>query len=303
MRLRWVRRFIVHKPLGAVSAFVIILIITLSLFAPQFAPNDPGLSIVDPVTGSTPLLHKPSFSNWLGTDQLGRDELSRILYGGRISLVVGLGGVLLATAGGSAIGIIAGFSRRHAPWVDSLLMLIVESLMSIPSLIIALAFVAVEPVRFMDDPTYRGLANVTAAIGIATLPAVVRLVRSATLSVRENLYVEAAQAAGATNTRIMFFHILPNVMPIIVVYSMTIIAWAILLEASLSFLGIGISPGPLGHPLPTSWGRMLSESQGNLIRAPWLVIAPGVAISLLIFAFNMLGDAFRDITDPRLRGR
>lgn len=253
------------------------LMIFSAIFAPLIAPYDPVEQDI------LSLLQGPSLDHLLGTDELGRDTLSRVIYGSRVSLMVGVIAVSISLIIGSALGLIAGYGRGL---IDTVIMQIMDALLAFPTLALALAITA------MLGPS---LNNTMIAIGITGIPAFARLVRGQVLSLRDLDYVQAAQASGGSNYRIVMQHILPNTMaPIIVQASITIPA-AILAEAGLSFLGLGIQP-----PTP-SWGAMLNTARGYIQMSPWLSIVPGVAIFITVLAFNFLGDALRDILDPRLR--
>lgn len=253
------------------------LMIVSAIFAPLIAPYDPVEQDI------LSLLQGPSLNHLLGTDELGRDTLSRVIYGSRVSLMVGVIAVSISLIIGSALGLIAGYGRGL---IDTVIMQIMDALLAFPTLALALAITA------MLGPS---LNNTMIAIGITGIPAFARLVRGQVLSLRDLDYVQAAQASGGSNYRIVMQHILPNTMaPIIVQASITIPA-AILAEAGLSFLGLGIQP-----PTP-SWGAMLNTARGYIQMSPWLSIVPGVAIFITVLAFNFLGDALRDILDPRLR--
>ena len=273
------------KPLGAVGAILIGLFILMSIFAPLIAPYDPyEFNLTD---RGLPIRHAaPNSDFWFGTDTLGRDVLSRIIYGARVSLIVGFVSVGIGTAVGAAIGIISGYFEGK---VDQVLQRVVDTFMSFPGIVLAMAVVAV---------LGQSLFNITLVIAIVIAPGSSRVVRGATLVIKNNIYIEAAKSVGASNTRIMLRHILPNVFAPIIVIASVWIGNAIVIEAALSFLG-------LGTPAPTpTWGGMLAgEGQRNLENAPWLAIFPGVAISIIVLSFNMFGDALRDLLDPRLRNR
>jgi len=262
----------------AVFGFAVVLIIVLcAIFAPLISPYDPKFQ-------SKHYLSPPSKEFLLGTDQIGRDVLSRTIYGSRIALLVSVGAVGLGVIVGMPIGLVAGTARG---WTDSVLMRIMDGLLAFPSLIIAMGLVAV---------LGSTLFNVIIAIGIANVPFIARVVRSQALSVREQVFVTAARSVGGSDWRIIFRHIMPNCFAPVIVQGTLGMAYAILTEATLGFLGIGVPP-------PTStWGNMLLVAYPVLARAPYLSIVPGVAIFLLVLAFNFVGDALRDVLDPRLRG-
>ena len=265
-------------PLGAVGALLVLLFVLTALFAPAIAPHDP-LS-----TNSRASLAAPGGTYWLGADFMGRDMFSRIVYGARISLAVAVGATLLGGILGVLIGLLSGFIGG---WLDLATQRLMDIMQSLPLLVMALVMAA------SLGPS---LENTIIAIAIPLVPSVARVVRSSTLSLREQPFVEAARAIGMGEMRIAIRHVLPNTLAPLIVLGTAQLGSAILTEASLSFLGLGIP-----EPYP-SWGRMLSESAAEYVRtAPWLVIFPGVAISLTVFGTNLLGDALRDILDPRQR--
>jgi peptide/nickel transport system permease protein len=272
-------RFVRSKPLGAVSSALILLAVLVAIFAPLLAPKDPlQTSLIDS-------LRPPSAEHPFGTDRNGRDMLSRIIYGARISLGIGVGAVALGVTLGTVIGLVSGFFGGAA---DMVLQRVVDTVQAFPTIVLAMAIVAAAGI------SYR---NVIIAIGITIAPGTARVVRSAVLTVRENQYIDAARALGAADARIMLRHILPNVAAPIIVLTTVVIGQAIISEATLSFLGLGVQ-----EPRP-SWGGMLGgNAQRHIEDAPWLVIFPGLALALVVFAFNMFGDALRDVLDPRLRG-
>ena len=265
-------------PLGAVGAILVLLFVLTALFANVIAPHDP-LS-----TNSRASLAAPGGAYWLGADFMGRDMFSRIVYGARISLAVAVGATLLGGILGVLIGLMSGFIGG---WLDLATQRVMDIMQSLPLLVMALVMAA------SLGPS---LENTIIAIAIPLVPSVARVVRSSTLSLREQPFVEAARAIGMGEMRIAIRHVLPNTLAPLIVLGTAQLGSAILTEASLSFLGLGIP-----EPYP-SWGRMLSESAAEYVRtAPWLVIFPGVAISLTVFGTNLLGDALRDILDPRQR--
>jgi peptide/nickel transport system permease protein len=272
-------RLAARAPVGTVALMVVVLLGLVALFAPVLAPYDPLEQDYNA------LLSPPSSAHLLGTDQVGRDLLSRIIYGTRISFLVGVVSVGIAIAIGMPLGLIAGYTRGV---FDEVTMRVMDALIAFPSLILALALVAVmEP----------NLITVMAAIGVTSVPLFSRLVRSQVLSLRERDYVGAAYALGAGDGRIMFRHILPNALSPVIVQATLGLGFAVLAEASLGFLGVGVQP-----PTPT-WGSSLNQGAPLLEQAPWLSIFPGLAIFILVLSFNLLGDALRDQLDPRLRGR
>jgi len=272
-----------RKPLGAASALVLCLLLAVALLAPWLAPYDPYKLNVNE-RGLPIRMQAPNRAFPLGTDPLGRDVLSRIVYGARVSLVVGFASVLIGTGLGTVIGLASGYLEGA---VDSVLQRGVDTLMAVPGIVLALAVVSV---------LGQSLTNVIIVIGLVIAPGASRVVRGAVLVVKQNTFVDAAHAAGATPWRIVFRHILPNVFAPILVIATVWLGNAIVIESALSFLGLGTPP-----PIPT-WGGMLSgEGRRNLENAPYLAVFPGLAISIVVLAFNMFGDALRDLLDPRLR--
>jgi peptide/nickel transport system permease protein len=276
--IRHLMRLAAHHPLGTFGFFCIGLIIVIAITAPLLAPY-PATQV-----GTGLPLDGPSSNHWLGTDQLGRDLFSRLIYGSRVSIIVGLIAVSVAAGVGVPVGLIAGYAGG---WVDALLMRIVDAVIAFPALILALAIVA----------TFgSGIQVVMAAIGIAQMPQYARIVRAQVLSVKGSDYVLAAKAVGAPGVRVVTRHIAPNVWAPVLVVATLGLATAVVAEASLSFLGIGVKP-----PEPT-WGNMLLDGFGQMQRRPAMSIAPGVAIFVLVLSFNFIGDTLRDALDPRLRG-
>ena len=284
-RLLTLKRFFASKPLGAAGGVIVVLIVLAAILAPVVAPYDPGDSNLTE-TGLPVRLEGPSASFLLGTDALGRDVFSRIIYGARISLIIGLGAVALGTLFGTLIGLVSGY---FSGVVDQVLQRVVDTLMAIPAIVLALAVIT------MLEP---GIFNIILVIAIVIAPGTSRVVRGAVLAIKQNTYIEAARSIGATGDRIVFRHILPNVIAPIIIIASIWVGNAIVIEAALSYLGLGTPP-----PTPT-WGGMLAvEGRRHLENAPWLALAPGAAISIAVLAVNMLGDALRDVLDPRLRNR
>jgi len=265
-------------PLGVVGAGIMFVFVCAAIFAGFISPYDPIR------TNAAISLAMPSEAHIFGADQMGRDILSRIIYGARISLAVGLG----STALGSLFGVLLGLTSGYVGgWVDLVIQRIVDVLQAVPLLVLALVMAAA---------LGPALDNTIVAISIPLIPYTARVIRSNTLSLREQPFVEAARAVGMSEFRIAMRHVLPNTLAPLIVIATAQLGSAILTEASLSFLGLGV---PEPHP---SWGRMLSDSAAEYVRtAPWLVIFPGAAISLAVFGTNLFGDALRDILDPRLR--
>lgn len=273
-------QFVRRKPLGAFGLCVVVILVVVAIAAPLLATSDPYV-----VSGKS-RLQAPSASHPFGTDDLGRDVYSRVVYGSRVSIQVGLVAVGISTFLGTAVGLVSGYVGGIT---DLVVQRIVDALIALPLLVFALAIVAAL------GPS---ILNVMVALGVALAPGLSRVVRGSVISVRENLYIEAARAVGATDLRIVIRHVLPNVAAPIIVLATAGLGGAILAEGSLSFLG-------LGTPQPTpSWGGMLSGSSRTYMeKAPWLAIFPGLALTIAVLGFNTLGDALRDHLDPRLRDR
>src|SRR6202011_6162367 len=273
---RALRRLFQRK--GAVAGLVVIAaFIVLAMFAPLIAPYDP-------IATSWTLVRKPpSALHWFGTDDLGRDILSRVIYGARASLVAGAISVGIALLVGVPFGLLSGY---RGGFIDALISRITDAMLACPFLILAIALAA-----FLGP----SLGNAMIAIGVTTTPIFVRLTRGQVMAVKVEDYVEAARAIGNPRWRIAIVHILPNILPALLVQATLSIATAIIAEASLSFLGLGQQP-----PAP-SWGSMLNSAQRFLSTAPWMAVWPGLAIFLTVLSFNLLGDGLRDALDPRAR--
>jgi peptide/nickel transport system permease protein len=270
-------RFVRRNPTLVAGAVILIVMALLAVFAPLIAG--------DPIRMQpAQRLRPPSAVNWLGTDSLGRDVFARTVYGARVSLMVGLTVAFLSVGIGLMIGLLAGFFRT----ADTIVMRFMDGLMAIPAILLAIALVSL---------TRASVTTVIVAIMIPEIPRVVRLVRSVVLSVREAPYVEAAVAGGAPTWKILLRHIMPSTFPPLIVQATYICASAILIEASLSFLGAGTPPD-----IPT-WGNMVASSRLFLSRAPWTIFAPGLALALVVLAVNLVGDGLRDRLDPRLTRR
>jgi peptide/nickel transport system permease protein len=274
-----VGRFCRKKPLGAAGAVVMLVIVLTACFADQLQTYDP-IS-----TDAAHTLAPPGRDHWLGSDHLGRDIYSRIVHGARVSLIVGVASTLLGSVLGGVIGLLSGYTGGKT---DLITQRVMDILQGLPLLVLALV---------MSAALGPSVQNVIIAISIPIIPRAARVIRSSVLSIREMQYVEAARAIGLRHLRIAFRHILPNTIGPFIVLCTAQLGSAILVEAALSFLGLGVP-----EPYP-SWGRMLSVSAAEYAqKAPWLVMFPGVAISLAVFGSNLLGDALRDTLDPRLRG-
>ena len=259
-----------------VGAAILIVVALAALLAPWITPYDPmAFRIVD-------RLQSPRATHWFGTDELGRDVFSRVVFGARYSLMIGALVVIVSLVCGVMLGLTAGFFRR----LDGPIMRVVDAMMSFPDILLAIALVAV---------LGASMANVIIALAIVYTPRVARVVRASTLVVRELLYIEAARALGVSTWRILFIHILHNIASPILVQGTFIFAYAVLAEAGLSFLGVGVPP-----ELPT-WGTMIASGQQFAHQAIWLVMFPGVAIVLSALSLQMVGDGFRDLLDPKLR--
>jgi ABC-type dipeptide/oligopeptide/nickel transport system permease subunit len=266
------------RPVVIGGAVDIVFMVILAIFAPLIAPYPPN----DQNLMAT--LQSPSHAHWLGTDELGRDFLTRVIYGAQISLLVGVVAVSLAGAVGMVLGLIAGY---FGGWVSNIIMRFIDALLALPPMVLMLAIAAM---------LGGGLKTVLIAIGIAMMPTYCRLMCGQVLSLKGNDYVTAARAGGAGNLRIMFRHLLPNSLAPMMVLMSVNLGTAILMEATLSYLGIGILP-----PAAT-WGIEVSSGQRFILSHPILPFAPCIAITILVLAFNMVGDGLRDALDPRLRG-
>jgi peptide/nickel transport system permease protein len=271
-------RKVIREPIGLIGLVIIVTLIVVAMLAPVIAPYPP-----DDQPGSR--LEAPSSTYWLGTDDLGRDIFSRLLYGARVSLQVGIIAVGIALVIGGILGLLSGY---YVGIVDSLVQRLVDVLLAFPTLILVIALT-----------TVMGASTTTAmiAIGIAYSPAIARVVRGATLQVRQEQYVEAGKTIGVGPSRMILRHIVPNIAPPVIVQSTLLLSTAILAEAALSFLGLGTQPPA------ASWGAMLGAGRKYMETAPWVAIFPGLAISITVLGFNLLGDAMRDALDPRLRQR
>jgi peptide/nickel transport system permease protein len=265
--------------LVVVGVVIILLLVITAIFAPYIAPYRPNkqnlrLSI-----------QPPSRDHWLGTDDLGRDQLSRIIYGSRIAIMVGVVAVTISGLLGMFMGLAAGY---FGGWTEIIIMRLVDALMAFPPIILMLSIAAV---------LGGGLTNVMIAVGIGMIPTYCRLMCAQILSIKENDHILAANTIGASHWRVMFIHLVPNAFPSLLILFTLNMGSAILMEASLSFLGIGINP-------PTAtWGNLINTGYTYLLSNPALSLAPGVAILLVVLAFNMVGDGLRDALDPRLRGK
>jgi peptide/nickel transport system permease protein len=278
MRRRGLRTYVRRHPTVVVGAVLLGLMVLMALLAPYLGTVDPqALAPID-------RLQWPSWQHWFGTDMLGRDVYSRTVYGARVSLTVGLSVALLSVAFGLVFGLVTGFNR----WADAILMRIMDGLMSIPSVLIAIALMAL---------TRASLQNVVFAITVGEVPRVTRLVRGIVLTLRDLPFVEAALASGTSLPRILWRHIVPNTVPPLLVQGTYVAASAMIVEAILSFLGVGTPPN-----IP-SWGNIMAEGRSLFQVAYYIVLFPGAFLSVTVLAINLLGDGLRDALDPRLARR
>lgn len=264
-----------NYPLGAAGAAVLLLFLVLALLAPMIGRYDPM------TTNAALALRPPDAAHWFGTDNMGRDVFARMVYGARISLAVGFGSMALAGLLGTALGLVSGYFGRL---LDVVVQRVMEVVQTLPMLVMALLITAA---------LGASLTNTIIAIAVPQIPAFTRVARSSTLVVREMVFVEALRSFGAHEATILFRHVLPSILGPLIVLATAEVGAAILAEAAMSFLGLGV---PEPHP---SWGRMLSNAAADyMTRAPWLIIIPGLAISAVVFGANLLGDALRDMRDP-----
>ena len=268
-----------RKPLGAIGAALLAILVMIAILSPLISPHDPYEIRGDRILAS------PSGEHWLGGDSLGRDVLSRLFYGGRISLYVGLVSIAIGITAGSFLGAISAYFGGK---VDLIIQRFVDAFIAFPGIILGLAIMAV---------LGSSVNNIIFALVLVLAPSAIRTIRSQALAVKEMDYVLAARSLGAGDLRIVLRHIVPNCMAIFIILFTLNLGYAIIVEATLTFLGVGVPPD-----VP-SWGGMLAEGGIAYIRdAPWLAIAPGIALSLAVFGVNLFGDALRDVLDPRLRG-
>lgn len=270
-------RRLLRRPAAMVALVVVVIIVASALLAPWIAPHDPTRQ------SWTAVRQAPSMLHWFGTDEVGRDVLSRVIWGARASLAAGVVSVMIALVIGVPLGLLAGYVGG---WTDAVLSRLTDAMLAIPFLILAIALAA-----FLGP----NLTNAMIAIGVTATPIFIRLTRGQVLAARAEDYVEAARAVGNPHWRIAIRHVLPNVTPPILVQATLTIAAAVIAEASLSFLGLGQQP-----PMP-SWGSMLNSAQRFLAQAPWMAVFPGIAIFVTVLSFNVLGDGLRDALDPRAK--
>jgi len=273
----FLRRFGARQPLGAVGAAIVAVLVATAVFAPALAPHGPKEAVFTPY-----LAPSPEFP--FGTDHLGRDQLSRVIWGARLSLYVGLVSVVFGVTLGGLWGVVTGYFGGAA---DNASQRIVDVLMALPPIILALSLMAA---------LGQSMNNVVLALAILLAPTAARTLRALALSIKESPFVEAARAVGCSHWRVIVLHVLPNTLAAYIVLLTVNIAYAIVVEASLSFLGLGAPPDE------PSWGAMLNAGAQAIEAAPWMFLFPGLAISLTVLGLNLVGDAIRDLTDPRLRG-
>jgi peptide/nickel transport system permease protein len=279
---RWWRGlllFVRRKPLGVAGAALLLIIGACALFTSAVARYEPD------EYHRADKYHAPSATYWMGTDERGRDTYSRVVYGSRSALQVGAITVALGTTFGLVVGLVSGYAGGK---LDFFVQRVVDSFQAFPALFLALA---------ITTALGRDVRNIGIALAVVTWPSAARVIRSGVLAQKQATYIGAARCTGAGLPRILARHILPNVASVFIILATAALAQAILVEASLSFLGVGLNPPKV------SWGLMLLEAQDKAVDAPWLVIFPGIAISMAVFGFNLLGDALRDVLDPRQRGR
>jgi peptide/nickel transport system permease protein len=273
--MRWLA-LLARRKVTLVGAALLALMLTAGLSAPFLAGNPTRMDVAV-------RLSRPSATHWFGTDDVGRDVFSRVIHGARLSLLVGSAVVAFSLVVGVSCGLIAGYYRR----LDNTVMRVMDGLMAFPAIILAIALMA------SLGPS---VVNVIVAVGVVYAPRVARVVRGSVLVIRETAYVEAARALGASDLAVVGRHVLPNCLSPVIVQASFVFAAAVLTEAALSFLGVGVPP------FVPSWGNILADGRLYLQQAPWLVLYPGGAIMLTIFGLNLLGDGLRDLLDPRLRG-
>ena len=277
-RLAGLSSFVRTQPVGAFSAAVLLLLVVAAVFAPLVTQYAPTENTKDSLVG-------PSFRHWFGTDQFGRDIFSRVVYGGRVSLYVGLGATVVGTIGSTVLGLVTAY---RGGWLDYIVQRVVDAVQSIPPLVLLISVLVV-----LGPST----TNVVIALAVRAAITSSRVVRSVALGIMGSPYMESARVIGCSHTRSLLVYLLPNVMPTVIVLASVAIGANILAEATLSFLGYGVPP-----PSPTWGGMMSSEGRLYMFVAPWILIAPTVALSLVVFAMNMFGDSLRDVLDPRMRG-
>ncbi len=271
-------RFARKKPLGAIGLAIVLVGLFAAIFGPLLAPYDPW------ATSRFERFLGPSVSHLLGTDNLGRDTFSRTLHGTRVSVYVGITTMLIAGTGGLILGVTSAYIGGK---YDLIIQRFVDAIIGLPTLLLALALVAV---------LGQHINNIILAISIVQIPRMTRVIRSSAISIKENPYVEAAKATGATDLRIMLRHVAPNTFAPLIIVATTAIGAIIITEATLSFLGLGVRPGII------TWGSLLGgNTRQYVVAAPWMAMGPGFALTFLVFGMNILGDALRDVLDPKLK--
>jgi len=286
------RRLVKEKPLGFASAIIVLVFFAMAVIGPSIAPFGAN------ELGAGQRLSAPSLGHLMGTDNLGRDVFSRVVYGARVSMTIGFLAVLVSTVIGLTVGVVSGYFGGA---IDMLTQRLVDAFIAFPALVFLLALAAVfrgHAIPVLPKSGLFSTSNVVLMVSVGLLLGVSssRIIRSATITVKNSTYMEASRAIGCGHMRMIMVHVLPNVMPPTITLATLGLGTAILIEASLSFLGLGVPPDT-----PT-WGGMLSrEARSWMTQAPWMALGPGIALSLAVFAFNMLGDAMRDLLDPRLR--
>lgn len=277
---RGVVNFVKHKPLGTFGAVIVLVLIAMALVPQAFTTLNPNTSVLlDRYQG-------PSAEHWFGTDQQGRDLYTRIIYGTRNSIMIGFGVVAISSSVALVLGVVSGY---YGGWFDTLVQRLVDIGIALPGLI----FIILVVTSLQQIPVNM---RIVLAVGSLIALSSSRVIRGASISAKQNQYVEAARVIGASDFRIIFRHVAPNVLPILIIGASIQVGSAVLVESSLAFLGYGVQP-------PTaSWGRMLNEARERLVQFPHLAIFPGLVIFFTVYSFNMLGDALRDVLDPRLRG-
>ncbi|NCF43370.1 MAG: ABC transporter permease subunit [Proteobacteria bacterium] len=274
------RKMLRHKPLGGIGGLVFAIFLFCGVFADVLAPY--GMN----ETNMQKVLEAPSLDHWMGTDHIGRDVFSRILYGAQLSVIIGFLAAGLATVISIILGVLTGYFGGK---IDMLIQRFVDAWMTFPDLVLLIVVVSI------IGP---GVTQIIIILGCLYGIAGSRIIRGSTIAVRENMYTHAAQSMGARTLHVLWFHVLPNVMPVVIVLFTTRVGAVILAEAGLSFLGLGIPP-----PVPT-WGSMLSGGgRTYMYVGPWLALAPGLALTIVVYSINVYGDALRDMLDPRMRGR
>jgi peptide/nickel transport system permease protein len=274
-----IARFVQDSKVGAASSLVILLLIVIAIFAPLIVPYDPLAQ------DHSNLMGPPDGSHWMGTDDLGRDVFSRLLYGARTSMLISCVTTVCSLVIGTVLGLAAGYLGKV---VDTVLQRVMDAIQSIPGLVLLL---------FIAAALGSSIRNEIIALSVFMIPGFNRVARGEALRLRSQGYIEASRSTGAGSLRIMTRHVLPNMMPIMITIATMAFGGVIIAESALSFLGIGTPP-----PTP-SWGLMLSDGLNNIQREPWMIVFPGIALSVAVFAFNLLGDALRDVLDPRMRRR